>query len=330
MLFLLTTATVPCFSQPVPVLSLQIEGNTGIASTRLKSRLRFTREGGWYSPETLRAELRELADYYRDNGYLQARIGEPQVELKTLEGRGQGVLIRIPVEEGPVYALGSLTLLNAKVFAVETLLQMAPLSSGQPYSREKLRDWLSRIRDSYSEMGYIRFDTEIKEAIHELTRTVDCTVEFSEGASYRVRHITVLGDGIDPAEFKKQLLVGEGGVYNPQMLAYSLQFLNLRRTYRPFGPSDVEIRIDDEAQTVDLMFRVVLLDRQKRPPLLPPMASPSPRHQRNQRLKVLDGLRGTEAQGWGLMAVTNPEELPDGLSCIGLRLLRIKCFCNAC
>jgi hypothetical protein len=55
--------------------------------------------------------------------------------------------------------------------------------------------------------------------------------------------------------------VSEGSVYNPEMLFTSIYYINLRRQYRPFAPSDVEIRIDDARKTVDLVFHIVPLKK---------------------------------------------------------------------
>ena len=78
-----------------------------------------------------------------------------------------------------------------------------------------------------------------------------------KASPYRVRSITVEGDpSIDRADFKRHLLVGEGSLYNPEMLTYSLHFVNQMRAYNSISQSDVEVKIDDSASVVDLVFRV--------------------------------------------------------------------------
>jgi outer membrane protein insertion porin family len=246
-------------AQPVPISSIEFQGNESIDAVHLKARLHVSREGNWYSPEALKLELQEVEKLYQDSGFLKARVGPPRIEYRKSEGRGPGVAILIPVEEGPMYRLGRLSIEGADVSDPETFIQMSPLRAGQTYSRRLVSEWLDKIKLSYNEIGYIRFDAQVREQPHESERTVDCVLEFTEGSPYRVGRITVTSDAVDPVEFRKQLLVGEGGLYNPEMLAYTIQYLNLRRIYRPFGPSDVEVRIDDTAHKVDLVFHVVPL-----------------------------------------------------------------------
>jgi hypothetical protein len=75
-----------------------------------------------------------------------------------------------------------------------------------------------------------------------------------------VGKITVVGDeSINTSDFKRHLLLGEGGLYNPEMVSLSIQFLNQMRVYKPISESDVQSRIDDTRNTVDLVFHLSLL-----------------------------------------------------------------------
>jgi outer membrane protein insertion porin family len=247
-------------AQTIPIISITFEGNSALDYVRLKSQLRTARDGGWYHPEGLKAELQSLEAYYQEEGFLRAKVGDPTVELRSIPGKGQGAVIRVPISEGPRYLAREITVLNVQAFKTATLLSLSPLRTGQPYSRSKIAQWQEKIEDAYHTMGYIRVETRVQEEIHEFKKTVDCRLEFKEGAAYRVGKITVVGDdSINRVEFKKLLLLGEGGLYNPEMLGLSLHFLNNMRAYKPISQSDVEIRIDDATATVDLILHVTPL-----------------------------------------------------------------------
>jgi outer membrane protein assembly factor BamA len=137
---------------------------------------------------------------------------------------------------------------------------MCPLSTGQAYSRQKIAEWQDKIEDGYRTMGYIRFQATVHEDVHELQKVVDCTLECKEGNAYSVGKISVVGDElINSLDFKRHLLVSEGGLFNPEMVPLSIQFLNRMKVYRPISDSDVEIKIDDQKSTVDLVFHLALL-----------------------------------------------------------------------
>jgi len=249
-------------AQSTPILSVTFEGNSAVQTPRLKNQLRVSREGGWYNADVLKVELQGLEVFYQDEGFLRAKVGDPIVEFRAIPGKGPGAEIRVPVTEGARYSLGELRIQNAQGLKPATLLRFSPLGSGQPYSRSKLAQWQEKIEDAYHTMGYIRAETRLQEAIQEARKVVDVVLDCKEGSAYRVGKITVVGDdSINTPDFKKQLLVGEGGLYNPEMLGLTLHFLNNMRAYKTISPSDVEVRMNDTTATVDLIFHVTPLKK---------------------------------------------------------------------
>ncbi len=247
-------------AQYVRIRSLGFEGNRSIDSSRLRDLVRYSREGGSYNADMLARELQYVEQYYRDQGFLRAKVGPPSVELQSDPTGTRTASIRVPIVEGSLYRVGRLEVRNVQAFTPATLMQMCPLSEGQPYSRQKIAEWQNKIEDGYRTLGYIRFRAAVHEDIHELSKVIDCTLECREGNAYSVGKITVVGDeSINTLDFKRHLLVSEGGLFNPEMVPLSLQFLNQMRVYRPISDSDVEIRIDDEKSLVDLIFHVSLL-----------------------------------------------------------------------
>jgi VWFA-related protein len=61
----------------------------------------------------------------------------------------------------------------------------------------------------------------------------------------------------DQPSFRRRLLLGEGGVFNPEMIGLSVYFINQMEVYKPISGSDVEVKIDDAKSTVDLVIRLV-------------------------------------------------------------------------
>ena len=168
-------------AQSTPILSVAFEGNNAIQTPRLKNQLRVSREGGWYNPEVLKAELRGLEAFYQDEGFLRAKVGDPIVEFRPIPGKGQGALIRVPLMEGTRYSLGELEIQNAQALKPATFLRFSPLRSGQPYSRSKLAQWQEKIEESYRTMGHIRAETRLQEKIHEVRKVVDVVLDCLTG-----------------------------------------------------------------------------------------------------------------------------------------------------
>ncbi len=246
-------------SSSVFIASISFEGNQSIGDPQLKRQLRLSLVGRPYSAENLKSDLQRVDDAYQDEGFLHVKVGPPDVQTQ-LQGSGQGTaIIRIPILEGPRYRVRDLSVKNAQVLSPESLIQMCPLQKGQPYSRTRISMWQSKIEQAYLEMGYLRARCIIHETLNESEKTVDCVLECMEGKPYTVGTITIVGDkSIDRLQFKRRLLLSEGGIFNPETLDLSIQYLNRARLYRPIANSDVEIRIDDAGSTVDLTWHVFL------------------------------------------------------------------------
>ncbi len=246
---------------PIIITAISFEGNQSIGEPQLKRQLRLSLVGRPYSAENLKADLQRVDDVYRDEGFLGVKVGPPDVQIQA-PGSDQGAVIRIPILEGPRYRVRNLSVKNAQILSQESLVQMCPLQKGQPYSRVRISMWQSKIEEAYLAMGYLRARCIVREVLNESENTVDCVLECIEGKPYTVGKITIVGDdSIDRLQFKRHLLLSEGGVFNPETLDLSIQFLNRMRVYRSLDNSDVEVRIDDAGSTVDLTWHVFLRER---------------------------------------------------------------------
>jgi outer membrane protein insertion porin family len=245
----------------ITISEIKFSGNQSIPADRLKSQLRRSREGGRYREKNLSMDLHRVKESYLAEGFLKVEVGPPDVQVKG-EGEVKAAVITIPVVEGAKYRVGRINIRNVHKLSSETLMQMCPLKKGESYNRIRISQWQQMIEDTYRSMGYIRILCNAQEELNEADKTVDCTVECNEGKSYTIGKITLVGDeSIDASRFKRQLLFSEGGLFAPEMLATSIQYLNKMRVYKPISYSDVQIDIHDEEGTVDLAFRVFLAER---------------------------------------------------------------------
>ncbi len=249
-------AALPAQSTDAFIASVHFEGNNAFGELQLKMMMPRAIEGSRYSAGRLESDLRAIENFYQNEGFPKARVGPPDVQFRQAGGR-ENAFIRVPVSEGPAYAMGKLEVKNAHAFETQTLLQMFSLKQGQTFSRRKILQWQARVEAAYHEMGYIRFTSMVRQNINENTKSVDVTVEFTEGKPYSIGKISVTGDdSVNLMDFKRLLLFGEGGVFDPDMVNTTIYYLNQAHRYSPIFPSDVEIRIDDENNTVDLIWHV--------------------------------------------------------------------------
>jgi outer membrane protein insertion porin family len=257
--FLLLLGSNLFAQETIRIASISFEGNKAISTARLKNCIRASTEGTRYVAAILESDLQYVRDLYTEEGFLKAVVGAPRVEIESSDAKKSAV-IRIPVSEGSSYSLKSMAIRNLHALPANTFIQMSPLEVGKPFNRIKAAQWQTKIVDAYRAIGYLNFQCAANENINEKSGAVDFVLDCTEGSPYSIGKIKIAGDAsINAAEFKRRILVSEGGLFNPEMLAYSIQFVNDLRIYYPISNSDVEIRIDDKTCTVDLTWHIVLL-----------------------------------------------------------------------
>jgi outer membrane protein assembly factor BamA len=218
--------------------------------------MRYSREGVPYTPEMLPIDVQQVEKTYRDAGFLRVQLERPDVRNRTA-GEESIVTIRLVVKEGPRYTAGKVAVKETEAIPAETLMQISPLQKNKPYSPEKALQWQAKVEDSFRSLGYVKAQCPLQETVNESSKTVDCTMECVEGKIYTVRNIQIAGGGdLNPLAVKKRLFFSEGGIYNPEMISLTIQYLNQSRMYEPISGSDVDIRFDDEKGVVDISLRV--------------------------------------------------------------------------
>jgi len=88
LLILILAPAVLAQAPATPVISsVSFQGNQFVRSSQLRSLLQYSMEGRPYVPAYLSADLQNLEFIYKDKGFLQARVGPPEVQIQK-EGNG--------------------------------------------------------------------------------------------------------------------------------------------------------------------------------------------------------------------------------------------------
>lgn len=186
------------------VKKISFTGNENIPAKELRKVMQQKRRGlfswitgrGRLDQDVLSADLVLLRRAYGTRGYLDAKIGEP--ELRDL-GDGK-IEVVIPVQEGPKYYLGQVSLSGAKVFdapAVQTAITNRP---GDVASSDALNALTRNVRDYYGSRGYIEtsvaYQLEPNRAASERegVPVVDARVNIREGHLAYIRDIRFRGN----------------------------------------------------------------------------------------------------------------------------------------
>jgi outer membrane protein insertion porin family len=201
--------------------------------------------GGTYKADKYEADADLVQSYYRNEGYVRAQIGQP--EIRTLQnsqdGKTRWIELRIPVTEGARYRMGELAIDGNTVVKSEALMPLFEIKAGEWYNEKKFRDGLIKAREIYGAGGYMEFtgfpdlklsdepEGNVPAALAAPPApgppTADVTMRLQEGQQYFVNRITFVGNTTTRDNvIRREMRLVEGAVFNTEALKYSVRRLN--------------------------------------------------------------------------------------------------------
>ena len=135
----------------VYIKSINFTGNKNISArklrgamqTKVKSILSLVTDRGILQKEILETDLDRLTAYYHDEGYMDAKVSSPKIDLKE-----DGFHITIAVEEGERYKVTDVKLTGDLLEGYEQkIVKKLELKPNSYFSREKVRHDMDFITD---------------------------------------------------------------------------------------------------------------------------------------------------------------------------------------
>ncbi len=211
---------------------------------------------------------------YQDNGYFKVSIGDPVLENVDTEGwkygipfagrsNGKAVNIKIPIEEGDRYTMGSIKIVSsdpdkALSLKVDALKSVFPLKQGDVFNTSKIRKAMKSYEDIYGQYGFIDFVPEPSMDFDEQAKRIDVTMKFDEGKQYYVRRIEFSGNTTTRDKvIRRELLIDEGQLFNKRAWEISILRLNQLNYFDKIeADKSVELKRDTKAGTVDILLKL--------------------------------------------------------------------------
>jgi outer membrane protein insertion porin family len=264
----------------VKVRDIEFVGNDKISDGTLKRRMKETKEHwflsfitgrGTYQEEKFEEDADKVQEFYREQGYIQARVGTP--EIKTLEDsedkETRWVQLRIPVTEGHRYRVGEVTFEGNKVVDGKFLQPLFKLKPGEWYSEKDVRKGFEKARELYGGAGYFEFTGFPDMAFQDpgegpiagpADPTVNITMRLTEGEQYFVNRITFTGNNTTRDNvIRREMRLVEGGVFSTEQLKYSIRRLNQLGYFQNLeqSPNAVDVqKTPDSKNEVDVTLKL--------------------------------------------------------------------------
>jgi len=221
-----------------------------------------------FDSSKLEEDSERVRQAYRDKGYANAAVEEPQTHIRDQGGlnwftfrpnKGKRIDILMPIEEGGRYRLGTITFTgNTEGRNLKALRATFPLKDGDWFSATMVQKGLDNLKKAYGANGYINFGAVPKITYDDQKKTVSLDVDVDEGKQFYVSRIEFTGNTVTRDRvIRRELLLQEGQVYNSQLWEYSLLRLNQLEYFNPLRvDQDSEAHQNAEAGTVDLLLKV--------------------------------------------------------------------------
>jgi outer membrane protein insertion porin family len=232
-----------------------------LKENRPQGLLSFVTGGGRYNEHKFAEDAENVEEYYRDRGYITARVGRPELrELDDSPDRStRWVQLRIPVTEGQPFRIGEVTFEGNQIVGAEVLEQLFKLKTGERYSQKAVRAGLEKAREIYGAAGYMEF-TALPDlrprnppdssgnggAGHDASEPiVDVILRVTEGPRYFVNRITFTGNTTTRDHvIRREMRLIEGGVFNTEALKYSVRRLNQLGYFKPIEGSSKDLEVE--------------------------------------------------------------------------------------
>ena len=284
----------------IKIRDVEFVGNTAFSDGHLQRKLKENKPrgfftwivgGGTYKEAEFEEDAAKVVEFYQNQGYATARVGQPEIKVleNTTDGKTRWIQLNIPVTEGPRYRFGGLGFEGNKVVKGEALATLYPVTKGEWYSRKALTDGNKKAQEIYGGGGYMEFtpfpvftysdqpdatEAALSAQVPEMLLappeaavnggrveppTVDVTVRIEEGPQYFVNRLTFTGNTTTRDNvIRREMRLVEGGVFNTEALKYSVRRLNQLGYFKPLEGNEKDTKVEKtpgKENSVDLTVR---------------------------------------------------------------------------
>jgi outer membrane protein insertion porin family len=211
------------------IKEIGFEGNTtfddddleDVIETSTKGFFSWLTESGLLNRDKLNQDASRIVAFYHNNGFLEARVGEPVVTQDE-----EWLYVKFIIEEGPRFKVGTVDVTGDLLGDKDIYLDMLSIREEEYLSRKTLRDDILKITDYYSEQGYAFADIRPKMDKSESGSRVDITLDIDRGDLVYINRIAIRGNTRTRDNvIRRELQIAEGGVFDAKGIRDSSQKL---------------------------------------------------------------------------------------------------------
>ncbi len=203
-------------------------------------------EPGVYNLAYLYRDLGKIETAYKNKGYIEVKIGEPQISEEA-----DGVVIKIPIEEGPQYRVKEVKI-EQDLFPIEEVTKRLKTQPGKVFSLGELKEDEVVLTHLFSNFGYAyaKVDT-IFDKVPE-GNLLKVSFKVDKGPVVFINRIDIEGNTKTRDKvIRREILLSEGWPYSGKRLEKSEERLRRLGYFE-----DVKIEKEKGVKEEDLNLKV--------------------------------------------------------------------------
>jgi outer membrane protein insertion porin family len=259
--------------QRVAISQVIVDGNKHFSDKAVVKHMATRPEGFWwfqkgeFDERTVEQDVRErLPNWYADQGFVDFQVTHDSLVSDSAGGKA---VLRLTVDEGPVYRVGTFDIQGNRRFSTEELRALypfgpvgrngAPVGPAPPFSRSEWNEATDKVQKLYANNGYIYAQVqpeEIRRTNSKGAPVVDLRWNIREGSPATINKVEIVGNDVTHERVIREAIVMlPGDLFSQDRLIRSYQNVaNLGFFQQPMPPPDV--RPAANGVDVDVIFRV--------------------------------------------------------------------------
>jgi len=257
----------------ITVSSISFGGDKHFSERTLRSQI-STKEKGTFSSgafEEIKLANDKLAieNYYRDRGYIRARVVDITRDYTTDANGDESVRIVFQIDEGGLYTFEGVDFKGNYVFSTEQLESVIRSKKGQFVNAQRLEMDLQNVQSLYQDNGYIFSQITRKELRDDEEMTLKYELDITENDRAYIEKITVkFMDDVDSLKTKhktkpfvilRALPFEEGDIFSKSKIEDGYRNLNNLQYFAniqmtpvqgsEFGLMELDITVEEQPTT---------------------------------------------------------------------------------
>jgi len=182
-----------------------------VMTTKKRTLLSIITKTGTLDEDVLKNDVQLLTAYYFDQGYLDAKISEPKIDLSN----PRKIQVEIGIVEGPQYHLGNIDFKGDFLPTKEALFKVLKIKRGDAYSNTVIRREVNALTEKYANQGYAYVEINPDVSVDSKNLIVNLTFEIEKKRRVFYEKIQVVGNTKTRDKvIRRELRMAEGELYN--------------------------------------------------------------------------------------------------------------------